>query len=262
VNHHVAVRAQVDAVVSLIERVLGEDLLAAYLHGSAVLGGLQPRSDLDIMAVSRRETTADERGRLVETIRPLSRKAERPDDFRPVELTIVTAPDLRSQHPEVRVDFQYGEWLQDEFDRGVNEPSPDAQADLPVLLAMVRLNGRAIRGPSPTALLPEVTPSELARSMRAGVDGLMGDLEWDMTNVVLTLARIWSTLADGRFRTKDAAANWAAERIGPLHAMVLVRARDIYLGAEERWDGLGSAARAAANDMRRRIERGVETSCP
>jgi predicted nucleotidyltransferase len=40
---------QVQSVLQLIDEVFGGDVLGAYLHGSAVLGGLRPTSDLDIL---------------------------------------------------------------------------------------------------------------------------------------------------------------------------------------------------------------------
>ena len=51
--------AQLARVVDLTGDVLGAELAAAYLLGSAVLGGLRPDSDLDVLALTRRPTTPD-----------------------------------------------------------------------------------------------------------------------------------------------------------------------------------------------------------
>ena len=42
---------QLARVVALVRDVLGPNAVGAYLFGSAVLGGLKPRSDLDVLAV-------------------------------------------------------------------------------------------------------------------------------------------------------------------------------------------------------------------
>jgi len=63
-----------------------------------------------------------------------------------------------------------------------------------------------------------------------GIPGLLDDLETDTANVLLTLARIWATVATGALRAKDAAADWALERLPAEHRAVLERARAIYLG--------------------------------
>ena len=48
---------EIEEVVAISHDALGDVLVGAYLHGSAVLGGLRADSDLDVLAVSARETT-------------------------------------------------------------------------------------------------------------------------------------------------------------------------------------------------------------
>ena len=48
---------QLDAVVRLFRRVLGDAAIGAYLYGSAVTSGLRRDSDLDILVISSRRTT-------------------------------------------------------------------------------------------------------------------------------------------------------------------------------------------------------------
>ncbi|MFF8378047.1 nucleotidyltransferase domain-containing protein [Streptomyces sp. NPDC015661] len=59
-------------VVHLVREVLGDDVLAACLHGSAVLGGLRPSSDVDVLVTVRRRTTEAERRALVESLLAVS----------------------------------------------------------------------------------------------------------------------------------------------------------------------------------------------
>ena len=63
---------QVQSIVRLAIEVFGIDVLGAYLHGSAVLGGLRPTSDLDVLVVLERRTTATERRALVEGLLDVS----------------------------------------------------------------------------------------------------------------------------------------------------------------------------------------------
>ena len=78
---------------------------------------------------------------------------------------------------------------------------------------------------------------DLRRAIVAAVPQLLGDLDHDSRNVLLTLARIWTTLATDTIRSKDAAADWVIERLPSAHRAVLAHARAVYLGEEEeRWD--------------------------
>jgi streptomycin 3"-adenylyltransferase len=239
-----AQRRQVEHVLAALRDVLDADLVGAYLHGSAALGGLRPHSDVDVFAVSRRPTTHAEKQRLVDKLLAFSGRRA-PTPARPVELTIVVAAEIRPWHPPAHFDFQYGEWLRDAFESGNVEPWPTTtSADLAVLIAMVLLGDRPLLGPPPARLLDPVPPSDLVDAMVGSLDGLLQDLEGDTRNVVLTLARIWCTVATGAIRSKDGAATWALARLPDEHRQVLVRARSIYLGEQDdRWDDVAASLR-------------------
>ena len=109
----------------------------------------------------------------------------------------------------------------------------------------VALGDTVLVGPPPAQLLDAVPHDDLIRGAMVGIPELLGDLESDTRNVLLTLARIWTTLQTGQIRSKDAAAVWVLEQLPPEHQPVLARARAMYLGGEdeERWDDL-TAVRA------------------
>jgi streptomycin 3"-adenylyltransferase len=241
---------QVGRLVALIGDVLGDAVEAVYLYGSAVEGGLKPASDLDLLAVTSRRTAAEERRRLVDGLRPISSRAERPYGWRPVELTIVARPDMVPWRHPPRTDFQSGEWLRAAFDAGKDQPWRDLSPDLTVLLAQVRKSGRPLIGGPATQVLPEVPDAELSAAMREEIPGLLSDLDTDTANVLLTLARIWYTLETGDFAPKDVAADWALKRLPPGAARALEVARDAYLG---RAAGRINSARLTADELIGRI---------
>jgi hypothetical protein len=89
-----------------------------------------------------------------------------------------------------------------------------------------------------TRLLDPVPPADVLRASLAGIPDLLHDLSGDTRNVVLTLARIWTTLATGEIESKDATADWALARLPPEHRPVLAHARQLYLTrryTEETW---------------------------
>ncbi|MBV2363188.1 aminoglycoside adenylyltransferase family protein [Streptomonospora nanhaiensis] len=235
---------QAQETVAVLRRVLGPALAGAYLHGSAVLEGLGPHSDVDVFAVVHRPTTHRERRALVAGLLPISGAPARP-----VELTVVAAADMRPWRYPPRREFQYGEWLRADYERGhVPEPRPDP--DLAPLVALVLRGDRPLYGPPPADLLDPVPDPDLRRAVAAGVPGLLAELEEDTRNAVLTLARVWTTLATGEIRSKDAAAAWALERLPAEHRPVLARARAVYRGEHpEDWSDLRPALRAHAEHV-------------
>lgn len=55
------IEQQIDQCLNLLKQTISHDLLGAYLYGSAVKGGLQKYSDIDLFIVTNRPTTPDEK---------------------------------------------------------------------------------------------------------------------------------------------------------------------------------------------------------
>ena len=158
--------------------------------------------------------------------------------WRRVELTIVVEDEVIPWRYPPTFDFQYGDWLRSEFESGSVEPwSTKDMPDLALLVTMVILADTPLLGPPPEQMFDPVPSGDLTRAMLAGIDPLRGDLYADTRNVLLTFARMWSTLATGVIRSKDAAADWVLARLPEEHRSVLARACAIYLGQQpEGWD--------------------------
>ena len=92
--------------------------------------------------------------------------------------------------------------------------------------------------------------------MRDVVPDILADLDGDVRNVLLTLARVWFTLETGTIAAKDVAADWALARLSEGRGDALRRARAGYLGdTEESWeDEALEVARADADAIRTSIE--------
>jgi predicted nucleotidyltransferase len=248
-------RRQIAAAVALLEEVLGDVVLGMALYGSAVAGGLKPRSDLDLFGVLARRTAPDERATIVRRLLTLSRRGHPEPGARSLEVTLVVRDDVVPWRYPARQELQYGDWWRREYQAGDLEPWANPSPDLATLIAQVRLEGRALVGPRPAQLLPEVPVADLRRAMLDSVPPLLADLPTDTRNVLLTLARIWSTLETGRFLAKDAAADWAAERLGPADRVLLQRARDGYRGAvDETWSRDDVRVEQLAQTLVARIE--------
>lgn len=246
---------QTEKIIRLVNGVLGHDVIGSYLHGSAVLGGLKPASDIDVLVASARPMGDQQRRALVAGLLNISGVNAR---ARPVELTVVVQSEVRPWRYPPTVDFLYGEWLRDRFEAGA-VPQPAPMPDLALLISMVLAGDHPLTGPPPARVLDPVARADLARAAVAGIPGLLDDLPADTRNVILTLARIWTTLATGEIRAKDAAADWALAQLPPRHRPVLEHARQLYLStryADESWpDELKAQAPAHAAEVLAKIER-------
>ncbi|MFB6892152.1 aminoglycoside adenylyltransferase family protein [Kitasatospora sp. NPDC056327] len=246
---------QLARTVALVRGVVGPGLLGTYLHGSAVLGGLAPASDLDVLAVTRRSLDAGQRRALVDGLLGISGLTP---TVRPVELTVVVRSEVRPWRFPPTGDFLFGEWLREDLRTGA-PPGPGPMPDLALAVTVALTGGRTLTGPPPAELLDPVPPADLARASVAALPGLLADLDADTRNALLTLARVWTTLATGAIRTKDAAADWAVARLPGQHRPVLEHARDLYRTChyqDETWSTeLRSLVRPHAEHVLARIDR-------
>jgi streptomycin 3"-adenylyltransferase len=232
-----------------VREVFGSSVVGAYLFGSAVLGGLRPQSDLDVLVVAVRRTTGVEKRRLADRLLEISGRPTARGRWRRLELTVVVEAEIRPWRYPPTIDFLYGDWLRADFERGRLEPSPSrTKPDLASLITMALLADTPLLGPPPAEVFEAVPHEDLVRATVGDVDSLLANLDTDTGNVVLTLARIWRTVDTGAIGSKDAAADWALPRLPVEHRAVLARARAIYVGdEEERWDDLWPRARPHAD---------------
>ncbi|RYF61905.1 MAG: DUF4111 domain-containing protein [Comamonadaceae bacterium] len=246
---------QLEKIVGFVRDVVGPQLLGMYLHGSAVLGGLAPASDLDVLAVVRRSLDERRRRALVEGLLEISGLTH---TVRPVELTVVVQSEVRPWRFPPIGDFLYGEWLRDELQRS-GPPRPNPMPDLALVLTMVLAGNHPLSGPPPAELLDRVPHADLVRASVEGIPELLSDVDDDIRNVLLTLARIWTTIATGKIHTKDAAADWAVAHLASEHRPVLEHAKSLYLTCryqDEVWtEGLKTQVRAHVNAVLTNIDR-------
>ena len=221
--------AEVDNVLHVIRELLADSLVAAYLHGSAVAGGLQPSSDVDVLVVIDEPLDLAKRAHLVAALMEISGHPARDSFLRPVELMVFVRNQLAADVYPARCEFIYGEWLRHEFEHGAIPQSAE-DPELTLVLAQARQEAKPLFGPSASELLPLVSQADIRRAIGDLLPDLVASLQGDERNVLLTLARMWRTLSEGDFVTKDAAASWAAARLPAEHAVVLKDARAAYLG--------------------------------
>ena len=233
-------RPQADAVVEELQRTIDDDLVGVYLHGSAVLGCFGPQSDIDLVAVSQGAVGAEQRRRLVDALLEISAPYEPAGPPRPVELDLVLGSALDPWQYPTPFDFHYGESHRERFEAGELELwERRLSRDLAAHVTVLHHAGRPLVGPPVGQVFPEVPWADY-------VDALTHDLDWCRTQFaelprygVLSIARIWATLATGTPQSKASGAEWALPRLSADERPVLVHGLDVYTrGAEERWGDL------------------------
>lgn len=235
------VPAQLSQMLEVIERHLAPTLLAVHLYGSAVDGGLKPFSDIDLLITVTDRLDEPLRQVLMRDLLEISAQPGRSEALHALEVTVVVRDDIVPWRYPARRELQFGEWLREDIRAGSFEPAI-VDPDLAILLTKAREHSIALAGPPAQELFDPVPEADLLGALADTLKLWDSPADWagDERNVVLTLARIWCTAATGRIVSKDAAADWAMERLPVAHRPVLLEARQAYLGQGE--DRLASRA--------------------
>jgi predicted nucleotidyltransferase len=245
-------------VVAALRSLLGAAVLGVYLHGSSVLGGLKPHSDVDLMAVTTRPMGDDEKRTLLHRLLHISRAGRPGWDRRPIELLVLVQDRIRPWRYPPDVDLLYGDWWRAEYERG-EFPWTSPNPDLTIQIDMALRADHPVFGPPLTTLLDAVPPADVRRAMLDSLSDLLTNLDGDEANVLLTLARTWYSLVTGSIAPKDSAADWAIERLPPADRTILAHARSIYLcETADDWTGLEPRIRGCVDRLLVEIERVAE----
>lgn len=246
--------SEAEKALSLVRKRLAESLLAVYLHGSAVEGGLRPHSDVDLLVIVDRPIAPEVREGLAADLMLISgRYPYDSEGRRPLELIAFLRSDLDPLIYPARSEFIYGEWLRCEYEVG-KIPKPVCDPELTLLLAQARQQAIPLTGPQISCFLPAIRKPVVHQAIKDALPALLETLEGDERNVLLTLARMWFTTATGKFAPKDVAAVWAAARFPAEQAAILAVARETYLGIrEDDWQNCRQQLLLTVDSLRDRI---------
>jgi streptomycin 3"-adenylyltransferase len=222
---------------------LGGNLVAAYLHGSAVLGGYRPdRSDLDFLARPDAQlANAD----VAAVVASLDRGAY---PARGLELRLRTTAEaaLPGTHAP-RFQLHVATSGIDGPIRVVDGRQREGDRDLILHFAVCRVAGVTLLEPPPDETLRSICTSDLAQAM-------LDEIEWAAfaappAYLVLTCARAWLFAVTDRIASKIEAGEWAAERYpepGPIESALIAQSRRRGRG--------GPAGGGGARPIRRRVD--------
>lgn len=228
------ISVQLSQALNIIGRHLESTLLAVYLYGSALDGGLKPYSDIDLLVAVAAPLNDAVRQALLVDLLEVSASPGQNKVLRALEVTIVVHSDIVPWRYPARRELQFGEWQRKDILAGIFEPTT-TDSDLAILLTKAKQHSIVLAGSAAKDLFSSVPQSDLFKALADTLKLWNSPPDWagDERNVVLTLSRIWYTAATGKIAPKDVAATWAMARLPAQHQPILLNAKRAYLGQEE-----------------------------
>jgi hypothetical protein len=201
---------------------LGGNLVGAYLHGSAVLGGFNPdRSDADVLVVVHHRLSARDRHELAAQLN--SRAL--PVPAATLEMSVVTLDSAR--HPTAAPPYEmHVNTLRGRFADGRGRSDPDLLLHFPI----VRQSGRLLGpGTPPEEVFAPLPRSLVLAAMATELEDALSSDEAAPEYILLNACRNLAYLAEGHFSSKIDGGHWAlghAADIDPQLVAAALRRQD------------------------------------
>lgn len=213
-------------LVAALARVLGDNLLGVYLHGSLALGCFNPqRSDIDLLAVTHRLMSPAEKRAVAAFLLDISGHPH------PVEISILVREHLHPWRYPTPFDFHYSEdWRQQTAAALANDSwqhwtaSEQGDPDLAAHITVLHARGVVLLGPSIADIFPPVPRADFVHSLRLDVldarFGLTGLAEHPVYSV-LNACRTLAYLRDRAILSKAEGGAWALAALPAAHRPVI-----------------------------------------
>jgi hypothetical protein len=207
------------------QRILGENLVGAYVQGSFALGSGDQHSDCDWLVATRGSLTEPQIGQLRELHDEIpTREGHWCHDL---EGSYGPVDELAS------VDYLGRKWLFN--DRGHRTLEWDDHCNRGYTRWVLREHRITLTGPAPRLFMPVVPPDLLRREAAASLPTLLDDLAtwinidtlaWGQRYAVVTACRILYTLETAEVASKQGALEWALRTLERHWQPLLAQVRD------------------------------------
>ena len=220
-----------DALTAGLREVLGDQLVSAYLFGSATTSDFDRESDVDVAVVTA-DKLPDE---TFSALHAMHARIAKIDSWCATQLEVSYIPRraIRRYNP--------ADALHPRLDRGKEEKLRMMRhdADWVVQRHLIRERGLTLLGPTPAMLIDSVSPDDMRRAMLELLPEWLAPMLKNPPDVrtrgyqsfiVLSICRILYTLEHGDVVSKSAAARWGEET---LHARWTPLIRGAWIGRQD-----------------------------
>ena len=214
---------------------LGDNLVGVYLHGSAAMGGFNPRkSDIDYLVVVNERLSAGQKQRIGTGLVALAKDAP----AKGIEMHIVTLAALKKFTYPTPFELHYSQMWHDQFaNHQVDFATQKYDGDLAAHLAVTRSRGIWLYGEPIEAVIPEIPPQFYRAAIVSDVEDAGEQIVGSPSYYILNLCRVLVYLLRGEVASKIEAGNQGAQLVAPRYRQLVKDALDEYQeNARPVWD--------------------------
>ena len=244
-------RKLTDGFVRESKRILGDNLVGIYLHGSAVMGCFNPqKSDIDLLVVTANDMPDETKRAYMDMVVTLNAQAP----AKGIEMSVVKREVCKPfAYPTPFVlHFSAGHlaWYRDNPDDYVKKMN-GTDKDLAAHFTVIRARGVCLYGEPVSDVFGEVPDEDYMDSLWYDIADAEDDIAEDTMYLTLNLARVLAWQQEGKVLSKQEGGEWGLMNLPNRYHALLREALAEYHGEKPAYDL--NAAKDYAREMLRLI---------
>lgn len=209
-------------------RILGNNLIGIYVHGSIAFGCFNPnKSDIDFIVVVNYRPTIEEKEELIQTLLYLSEEAP----IKGYEMSVVLSrfcKDFVYPTPfELHYSIAHLQRCQDnlrEYCASMNGTDKDLSAHFTVIKKV----GYTVIGKQITEVFGDIPKDDYLDSIKGDIENAIDEISGNGTYIVLNLCRVLAYKNDGLILSKEEGGLWGKENLPKRFRTLLFKALKNY----------------------------------
>jgi predicted nucleotidyltransferase len=226
------IQSEVNTLRTELQRLLGQNLLGIYLHGSLALGGFQPsRSDIDVIVVTAQRIDLETKRRSIELLLRISRMPC------PLDIRFLVGQDLFPFQYPLLCDLHYSETRRESYQQELRtdtwkywNDSAQGDPDLAVHLTVLHQYGICLYGKPIAEALPPVPEQDFRDAIIKDVQLAQVEPLYDPISFILNACRACAYLHDGAILSKDAGGVWGLAHLPEQYHPLIQQVLALYQG--------------------------------
>lgn len=194
-------------------KLLGDDLVGIYLHGSAAMGCMNAKkSDLDLLVVVKNDLPDETKRKYMDMVVELNKEAP----AKGIELSIVKenvcSPFVYPTPFELHFSITHLDWYMSNPDDYV-EKMKGTDKDLAAHITIILHRGKTLYGKEIGDVFSDVGKEYYFDSIWYDIEGAVTDIVENPMYVILNLCRVLAYVKDGLILSKDEGGRWGLQNI-------------------------------------------------
>lgn len=229
-NFPLPIRKLLEELRTSFDKIIGNNLIGIYLHGSLTMGCFNPKSsDVDFLVVTREKLTLSQKKKIIE----LSLKVSDIKSNNGLEYSIVTVGSLKHFRYPPAYELHFSNEWKDGYVKGkANLNKQRYDPDLVAHIVVIKKRGICIIGQPIKEIFPSIPEKYFRKVLSEEIKYIFKILPEHPTYCVLNLSRLLAYGQDKLILSKKEGGEWAVNNLDAKFHNLIKQALDQYLGTK------------------------------